>query len=93
MGDGLMTNWEIPSDLDMVYQRELCRFVIQIVDNTADRFYLRFQDLADVGRAKYGNEGKELHLGIGLARGHAWRLDFRHSIECAGANIKLASRS
>ena len=41
LGDGLMMVWEIPADLDMVHQGELCRSVIQIVDNIADRFYLR----------------------------------------------------
>lgn len=92
LGDGLMMVWEIPPDLDMVYQGVLGNSVIQIVDNIVDRFYQRFRDLTADDRTYYGSEVTNLNLGVGLAKGHAWRLDFRHSIDYAGSVVNLASR-
>jgi class 3 adenylate cyclase len=92
LGDGLMIVWEIPSDLDLAAQGRLTQQIILVVDEIIKRFYHHFTNLLPVELDSYSKAVEKLDLGCGVAKGHAWRLDYGHSVDYAGSVINLASR-
>lgn len=92
LGDGLMMVWEIPFDLDIQLQGNLTQHIIYLVNEIQSRFYYRFRNLNPVEIDAYSQEVTELEIGFGIAKGHAWRLDFGQSVDYAGSIINLASR-
>jgi class 3 adenylate cyclase len=92
LGDGLMLVWEIPPDMEMSQERILSQSIIEIVQNIAGRFYAKFRELTPEDHQYFGAEVANLHIGVGVAKGHSWRLDFRHAIDYAGSVVNLASR-
>jgi class 3 adenylate cyclase len=92
LGDGLMLVWEIPTDMEMSQERILTQSIIEIVESISERFYAKFRELTPADRQYFGAEAAQLHIGCGIAKGHSWRLDFRHAIDYAGSVVNLASR-
>lgn len=92
LGDGLMIVWEIPSSLDLAAQGRLVQHIIFIVQNIWDRFYHHFRNLDPIDLDSFSSAVEKLDFGCGIAKGHAWRLDYGHSVDYAGSIINLASR-
>ena len=92
LGDGMMIVWEIPSALGLAEQGSLAQEIISVVLHTADRFYWHFRNLSPVELDSYSDQVEKLEIGFGVTKGHAWRLDFGHSLDYAGSIINLASR-
>jgi class 3 adenylate cyclase len=92
LGDGLMMVWEIPFELDNRHQGNLTQLIVWIVQAIEERFYYRFRNLTPVELDSYSQEVTNLDIGFGMAKGHAWRLDFGRNLDYAGSIINLASR-
>lgn len=92
LGDGLMMVWEIPAGLDISVQGNLSQNVVFAIDEMRKRFYYHFRELFPKELDAYSKRVLELELGVGIAKGHAWRLDYGHAIDYAGSIINLASR-
>lgn len=92
LGDGLMMVWEIPFELDNQNQGSLTQLIIWILQGIEERFYYRFRNLTPVELDSYSEEVTKLDIGFGIAKGHAWRLDFGQNVDYAGSIINLASR-
>jgi len=92
LGDGLMMVWEVPPHLDIVHQGILAQHIAFAVDSIAQMFYIRFRDLFPVELDAYSDAVQNLEVGFGIAKGHAWRLDYGHAVDYAGSIINLASR-
>jgi len=92
LGDGLMMVWEIPFDLDNVLQGRMTQHIMWVIQEIERRFYYRFRDLVPVEIDAYSQAVTTLDIGFGVAKGHAWRLDFGQNVDYAGSIINLASR-
>lgn len=92
LGDGMMIVWEIPPHLDPLSQGVLCQCVLAVIFEMQKRFYFHFRELSPVAVDSYGKRVVDLEIGFGVAKGHAWRLDYGHGIDYAGSVIHLASR-
>ncbi|MBU1698719.1 MAG: adenylate/guanylate cyclase domain-containing protein [Candidatus Eisenbacteria bacterium] len=92
LGDGLMIVWEIPAHLDFPAQGNLSQQIVLAIDEMCKRFYFHFRNLLPVELDCYSKRVLDLEFGVGIAKGHAWRLDYGHAIDYAGSIINLASR-
>jgi class 3 adenylate cyclase len=92
LGDGMMMVWEIPAALDLSVQGRIAQQIVSIINNMALSFYHHFRNLTGVELDSYSEEVTTLNIGFGVTKGHAWRLDFGHSVDYAGSIINLASR-
>jgi len=92
LGDGMMLVWEIPSELLPPLQGQLTHQILDYIDTIRRRFNFRFKQLNPTELDAYSAEVEQLEMGFGVTRGHAWRLDYEHSVDYAGSIINLASR-
>ena len=94
LGDGMMLIWELQDASNMRIQGLATRAIFSIVEKFKERFHEMTHDLGPVEIDSYSRHAEALKLGIGLARGHAWRMDFGHSrpIDYAGSIVNLAAR-
>jgi class 3 adenylate cyclase len=92
LGDGMMLVWEVPSSLNLSQQSDLSDTIINIVDRFRGRFLFHFRNLDPVERDSFSEEVLKIDLGFGIAKGHAWKLDYGASIDYAGSVINLAAR-
>jgi class 3 adenylate cyclase len=92
LGDGLMLTWEIPPGMDLVHLGSLTHGILELADIIASIFCNQFHYLNPAEQDAYSREVQNLLIGFGTAKGHAWRLDFGHSVDYAGSIINLASR-
>lgn len=92
LGDGMMLTWEIPDGMELNLQGRLTQEILFLIDNFSDQFQVHFRDLTPTEQDSFSAEVERLQIGFGVAKGHAWRLDFGHSIDYAGSVINLASR-
>ena len=94
LGDGVMIVWEIPPNASKTVQGMATHSILQVALNIYNQFKARFHELADVDVDAYSEKVKQLRIGFGLARGHAWKLDFGHHVkfDYAGSVVNLAAR-
>jgi len=92
LGDGLMLVWEIPRNLETSEQSILVTTIMKIVDSIEAVFYDRFRNLTPAETEAYSSEVESLDIGFGMAKGHAWRLDYGSSVDYAGSLVNLAAR-
>lgn len=94
LGDGVMLVWEIPADADIVLQGRITHEILACVFRIYESFGSTFSDPDPVKIDAYSDEVKDLKIGFGIARGHAWKLDFGHHLkpDYAGSIVNLAAR-
>lgn len=92
LGDGMMIIWEIPSELELESQGLLAQQIVIMMDKIKSRFYFRFRNLAPTELDSYSSEVLGLEIGISIAKGHAWKLDYGAAVDYAGSVVNLASR-
>jgi class 3 adenylate cyclase len=94
LGDGMMIVWELQTASSMRIQGLATRYIFNIIEEMQKSFADFTTDLGDVQVDSYSTHAGHLKLGFGLARGHAWRLDFgRHlPLDYAGSIVNLAAR-
>lgn len=92
LGDGMMLVWELPPSLDASLQGTLTHQILLLIEKIGGRFYHYFRDLSPVEMDSFSKEVTKLDIGFGVAKGHAWRLDFGSFVDYAGSIINLASR-
>lgn len=92
LGDGFMITWEIPPGMELRQQGGLAHQILNLAGIIQERFCYRFHSLHPSEQDAYSTQVQELMLGFGIAKGHAWRLDFGNSVDYAGSIINLASR-
>lgn len=94
LGDGVLIVWEIPPNASKSVQGMATHSILQVILNVYNQFTGRFHDLADVDVDAYSEKVKQLRIGFGMARGHAWKLDFGHhaKFDYAGSIVNLAAR-
>lgn len=94
LGDGVMLIWEIPTSANKTVQGMSMHAILQVVFNVYNLFTETFGDLSAAQVDAYSKEVTKLKIGFGLARGHAWKLDFGHHVkfDYAGSIVNLASR-
>jgi len=94
LGDGVMLVWEIPQDTRPLIQGKATHRIMHIVSHIIDNFEQLFQKPGVVEIDAYSELVKDLRLGFGLARGHAWKLNFGHHLkfDYAGSVVNLAAR-
>jgi len=92
LGDGMMLVWELRGESEA--QDKVAASILQTVA-AIQRFFRRLVAEQAGGATKpYATAVRTLRLGFGLARGHAWRLDFgpQRSVDYAGTIVNLAAR-
>lgn len=92
LGDGMMIVWEIPRDLDLKIQGRIPQYILPYVFTVIQRFNKHFRKLDGLKTDSYSKKVESLKLGFGIAKGHAWKLNFGTSIDYAGSVVNLASR-
>ena len=94
LGDGVMLVWEIPPGSSKAVQGMATHSILQVVLNVYNQFVERFHELTDIDVDAYSEKVRQLRIGFGLARGHAWKLDFGHHVkpDYAGSVVNLAAR-
>lgn len=94
LGDGMMLVWELPNDIDEVIQGQLTHRILEIAFYIFRRFVESFDEPDDVAIDAFGEKVRTLRIGFGMARGHAWKLDFGHHLkpDYAGSVVNLAAR-
>jgi class 3 adenylate cyclase len=92
LGDGMMMVWEIPANLETEIQQSITQHILAAIVAMSDRFNFCFRDLSPLEKDSYSEEVLKIGLAFGIAKGHAWRLDFGSSIDYAGSVLNLASR-
>lgn len=92
LGDGLMIVWEIPSLLDLNAQGLIAMNTIFLVQRMQERFEHRFRNLNPSELDGFSDKVLSLHMGFGMAKGHAWKLDFGDHVDYAGSVLNLAAR-
>lgn len=94
LGDGMMIVWELQNASDMVVQGNAARVIFQIAMFMRDYFANLTSDFGPVEMDAYSRYATDLKLGIGLAKGHAWRLEFGRQmpVDYAGSIVNLAAR-
>ncbi len=103
LGDGLMIVWDL-TDADMATNHAVREAIFDYATRLPGLFRNSIlkestaeQPVPDPesrsARVKMGDEVQALRLGVGLAFGRAWRLDFgRDNLDYAGSVVNLASR-
>ncbi len=94
LGDGMMIVWELQDASDGRMQG-LATHQIYIIINVIRRLFSALTtQFGPVETDIYSDHVKDLKLGFGLARGHAWRLDFGSHLprDYAGSIVNLAAR-
>jgi class 3 adenylate cyclase len=92
LGDGVMLIWEIPGSLEPALQSKLVATVLDALDKIRQRFYGHFRGRVPGAIEAFGPPVENLDIGFGVAKGHAWRLDYPSSIDYAGSIVNLAAR-
>jgi class 3 adenylate cyclase len=93
LGDGMMVVWELHSASTMVIHGLATRYIVQIVNNIRRLFMRLTTQLGPVEIDSYSEHVRDLKMGFGLAKGHAWRLDFgQGNVDYAGSILNLAAR-
>lgn len=92
LGDGMMLIWELPSNTTRIISGQLNRDVLDLASGIETRFYYHFRNLTRLEKDSYSEQVEQLDIGLSLARGHAWRLEFAHGVDYAGSVINLCSR-
>lgn len=94
LGDGMMLVWELQTASTSTVQGLATRYIVSIVERIEKHFTQLTTDLGPVEVDSYSQHATDLRMGFGLARGHAWRLDFgQHSrADYAGSILNLAAR-
>lgn len=94
LGDGVMMVWEIPPNSENVVQGKATHRILDIIIQLFHRFDNRFRFPGPVEIDSYCENVKSLKMGIGLAKGHAWKLDFGQHLkfDYAGSIVNLAAR-
>lgn len=92
LGDGMMMVWEVPASLKMEQQGLLANNIVSAIEMMHRRFLYHFRNLTPVEQDSYSDAVLGLDLGFGIAKGHAWRLDYGSQIDYAGSVINLAAR-
>jgi class 3 adenylate cyclase len=92
LGDGMMLVWELSGERSV--QDAVAARILQVVA-TAQRLFRRLLEKQTRNAATpYSQAAGNLHLGFGLARGRAWRLDFgtHRPVDYAGTIVNVAAR-
>jgi len=93
LGDGAMLVWEVPPSLGSMAQGILAQEIISLVENIEGRFNRIFvESLSPVQQDALSQHVQKLKIGFGVAKGHAWRLDYGTHTDYAGSVINLAAR-
>ena len=94
LGDGVMLVWEIPSNTSLIVQGLLMYRIHDVIMNIFNNFDEFFIKSGMIEIDSYSEYVKDLRMGFGLARGHAWKLDFGHHLkfDYAGSIVNLAAR-
>ena len=94
LGDGMMLIWELQGATRMDTQGLATRYICRIIEDVQDNFRELVSKPGDVEIDSYSRHAQNLRLGFGVAKGHAWRLDFGHHIpvDYAGSIANMASR-
>jgi class 3 adenylate cyclase len=92
LGDGMMLVWEIPPNLDIHSQGIIAMQTLFLLQDIQDRFLKRFRNLSPPERDAYSDDVLNLSMGFGVAKGHAWKLDFGNHVDYAGSVLNLAAR-
>jgi len=94
LGDGVMLIWELPASASKLIQGLASHYILKVLFTIYRLFVSRFHRARNVGVDAYSDEVKELELGFGVARGHAWKLNFGHHVkfDYAGSVVNLAAR-
>jgi class 3 adenylate cyclase len=94
LGDGIMLVWELPSTASPKIQGRVTHHILSIIDTIYRNFTEEFTKPGKVGNDAYSKLARQLKIGFGLSRGHAWKLDFGHHLkpDYAGSVVNLAAR-
>lgn len=89
LGDGMLLVWEIDLDLDRDVKEGIKLAILDIVGYLQEYFYRLVNDSKKYDRL----DPTDIDLGIGLAGGLAWRLNYGHGqVDYAGSPMNLAAR-
>lgn len=92
LGDGLMMVWEIPKNLQFPEESMLINSILNAVQEMERVFYEKFRDLTPAAEEAFTKEVEKLEIGFGIAKGHAWRLEYPGVVDYAGSLVNLAAR-
>jgi class 3 adenylate cyclase len=94
LGDGMMLVWEIPPDCPILIQGLATHHILRIVRFIYNAFDELFHNPGPVETDAFSESVKDLKIGFGLARGHAWKMNFGQNIapDYAGSVVNLAAR-
>jgi class 3 adenylate cyclase len=92
LGDGMMLVWELRGESEA--QDKVAASILQTIASIQRFFRGLVAEQAGGATQPYATAVRTLRLGFGLARGHAWRLDFspQRSVDYAGTIVNLAAR-
>jgi hypothetical protein len=90
----MMIVWELQTASDFVVQGLTTRKILSVIGYVRQMFEDLTSDYGPVEMDAYSEFATRLKLGLGIARGHAWRLDFGRHIppDYAGSIVNLAAR-
>ena len=94
LGDGVMLVWEIPKATNKAIQGMAMHAILRILFKIYQLFEDNFKQLTPAEIDAYSEHVKKLKIGFGIARGHAWKLNFGHHVkfDYAGSVVNLAAR-
>jgi class 3 adenylate cyclase len=94
LGDGMMLVWELQNASSETVQAHASLQIFDAIQEIAREFRKHLPRDSSLETDMFTDLSKNLKLGIGIARGHAWKLDFGHGglPDYAGSIINLASR-
>jgi class 3 adenylate cyclase len=92
LGDGMMLVWELGGTRSI--QDQVSGRILQVVATIRRLFKNLIKEGVENAAAPYSNAIANLELGVGLARGRAWRLDFGKGrpVDYAGTIVNIAAR-
>jgi class 3 adenylate cyclase len=92
LGDGMMLVWELPGTREI--QDKVSARILQVVATIRRLFRNLIKERVESAAVPYSGAVGNLALGLGLARGRAWRLDFggRRPLDYAGTIVNVAAR-
>jgi class 3 adenylate cyclase len=93
LGDGMMIVWECQGASALAVGN-LTHYIYTTVIHLEANFAYFTQNLSPLELDSYSETASRLKMGFGLAKGHAWRLDFGKKLpwDYAGSVVNLAAR-
>jgi class 3 adenylate cyclase len=94
LGDGMMLVWELQGASNERLMGLASRMIYSVIEEIKDQFEELSKVVGAVEIDSFSKHARELRIGFGLSRGHAWRLDFGHHlpVDYAGSIVNLAAR-